>query len=313
MKSSIDVRSRPPASEPLASGDAARREHAETVAHASSASGPVRLLAGGGSAFEQRLLGSTRGDHMPATVRQQLARALNVPSAAAPAGGLRALLRSLRFGKYVPVVGVGAFALLAAWGAQRQPATPPEATQRLVAIAEPRTAETGQPTALAPGSGAAEVEARAPVSAGQASEVAAPAAAVSASVRSRPRVRVRAPVPGAATGTGLREELRALEAVQSSVRAGQMSEARRRLEDYERRFPEGELRLEAELLDLDVLLARGERRQTRERARELLARPEAARYRERLEALLSAADTGARGRAVGSESTSFLHRTSGGH
>jgi hypothetical protein len=127
------------------------------------------------------------------------------------------------------------------------------------------------------------------------------------------RTRLAEPHRAAAARAGLREELRALEAVQSAVRAGRGSEARRGLEDYARRFPEGELRLEAELLGLDVSLVRGERRQARERALELLKRPEAARYRERLQAISEAAGGASDATPPGSESTSLPHRTGGGH
>ena len=86
------------------------------------------------------------------------------------------------------------------------------------------------------------------------------------------------------------------------------------LADYEQRFPKGELRLEAELLAVDVALARGERKRARERASQLLARPEAERYRQRLEALQRAAGPDSSDATPsGSESTLAPHRRSGGH
>jgi hypothetical protein len=313
MKASTRVGTVPPELEARL-GEASSRMPDETVDGAGAPFEPVRLLAGGGSAFEQRLLGSTRGDHMPATSRQQLARALNVPSAAVPPGPLHALLGSLRFGKHGAIVGAGAVALLAAWGAQRRQTTPVVPMRQSVAWVTPAVAEAVQGVELAPGSAEKAAAVEAAVTPDEPAERAAPSPAVApTSTGSRQRARVRAPSRAAASPAGLREELRALEDVQSALRAGHSSEARRRLDEYARRFPEGELRLEAELLGLDVSLVRGERKQTRERARQLLARPEAARYRERLEAQLSAAGTEAPATAVGSESTSSSHGRSGDH
>jgi hypothetical protein len=312
MKASTRVGTLPPELEAHLGDDTSSGVSDETVHGSGVPFEPVRLLAGGGSAFEQRLLGSTRDDHMPATSRQQLARALNVPSAAAPAGPLRALLRSLRFGKHGPIVGVGALALLAAWGVQRRPTTPVEPMRQSGAWVKPAATEAGQGVELAPRSAEVEAAVGAAVMPDELADVAAPSPAVEpVSSGSKQRVRAPRPLQATASRAGLREELRALEAVQSALRAGHSNEARGRLEEYARRFPEGELRLEAELLGLDVSLARGERKQTRERARQLLARPEAARYRERLEALLSAAGTDAPATAVGSESSRSSHRKSG--
>jgi hypothetical protein len=300
MKASTRVGTVPPELEARFGDDTSSRMSGEMVDGSGDPFEPVRLLAGGGSAFEQRLLGSTRGDHMPATSRQQLARALNVPSAAVPAGTLKALLRSLLVGKHGPILGVGAVALLAAWGAQRRATTPVEPMRQSVAWVRPAAAEAGQGVELALRSAEGEAAVGAAVTPNELAEVVAPSPAVEPmTTGSRQRARVRAPSRAAAAGAGLREELRALESVQAALRAGHSSEARRRLEEYVRRFPEGELRLEAELLGLDVSLVRGELEQTRERARQLLARPEAARYRERLEAQLSAAGTEAPATAAG--------------
>jgi hypothetical protein len=291
--------------------------------------GPVRLLAGGGTAFEHRLLESARADQIPGASRQHLARALKVPSAPTPAHLPRALLQSSRFGKY-SLVGLGAVALLTAWASRQMPG------QRMSGQGSPAPPFTVQHRVeLAPASASVEVEARASVSPNGALEASVPSPSVpSPSVPapggpSAPRVRTRsatspapastsASTPSASTPSvstpsfapargGLREELRALEAVQSALRSARSSEAERALEDYARRFPAGELALEAELLGVDVALARGERRQAGERARQLLARPDAARYRARLEALSEAAGAGLDVTPRGSESTSSPH------
>jgi hypothetical protein len=110
-----------------------------------------------------------------------------------------------------------------------------------------------------------------------------------ASARANSSAVSRRPEPPAVVGSspehGLRAEVRAVEAIQQALRAGRAGDAERRLDDYSRRFPGGELAIEAELLRIDLDLARGDRAAARARALALVARPAAARYRERLEAL----------------------------
>jgi len=117
-------------------------------------------------------------------------------------------------------------------------------------------------------------------------EVAQAEAARPKSATPRPRVSAPAAVqPPHSTAQGLRAELQALEAVQSALRAQQAQLAADALVAYFCRFPAGELEREAELLGVDIALARGDRKLARERARELLAKPDGARYRQRLDAL----------------------------
>jgi hypothetical protein len=104
-----------------------------------------------------------------------------------------------------------------------------------------------------------------------------------------------------ATGAelGLAAEVRAIESIQASLGWGDAEAAAAALARYRRQFPDGELALEADLLDIDVALARGERPQARRLARALLARPAATRYRARLEGLAEG-KTPARPDAAGS-------------
>lgn len=102
--------------------------------------------------------------------------------------------------------------------------------------------------------------------------------------------------PKLAQDRSLGAELRALERSQRALAQGSSSEAQQALDDYTARFPQGELAMEAELLQIDVLVARGERQRARELARELALRPQAARYRERLQMLLRRAPGAAGGR-----------------
>jgi hypothetical protein len=140
------------------------------------------------------------------------------------------------------------------------------------------------PTALAPPESAQ-------TPAASAAKMGAPAAS-----RSRPRTTAsgktelaREPLsPG--RSPGLAEEIHAIETIQTLLAWGQAEQASRALTAYRRDFSRGELLLEAELLEVDVALARGERRAARELARTLLERPAASRYRARLGELLDRAD-----------------------
>jgi hypothetical protein len=85
---------------------------------------------------------------------------------------------------------------------------------------------------------------------------------------------------------GLLEEVRWLEEVSGLLKANQYERAASALTRYERRYPEGELAIEAALLRVELALARGERALGLKLARELLARPAASRYRARLSRLL---------------------------
>ncbi|HVZ31209.1 MAG TPA: hypothetical protein VG963_02215, partial [Polyangiaceae bacterium] len=93
---------------------------------------------------------------------------------------------------------------------------------------------------------------------------------------------VRAEAP---TG-GLMAELHALETVQAALREGRAARAELALDAYMAAFPKGELAPEAEMLRIDVALARGQHVRALALARAFERRPEAARYRERLRALL---------------------------
>jgi hypothetical protein len=84
----------------------------------------------------------------------------------------------------------------------------------------------------------------------------------------------------------LRAELRLLEGAKAALREGRANAAADALSDHARRFPAGELAVEAELLRIDLALVRGERSRAWATARRLLALPSASQYRERLEALL---------------------------
>lgn len=247
----------------------------EPALEAESALEPVRLLAGASGAFERRLLASAAQDAMPAAALQQLAQALHVPSSALPTLGAE-LQRTAWLGKYVAMAGLGALGVIAAVLASGGRATPARAAAvpvaAVVASAPPPAPEAvplaAVPPAAALRSDVAQTEPARP-------KIATP----------RPSASAHAAQPQPSAALGLRAELQALEAVQSALRTRQAQLAADALAAYSRRFPAGELEREAELLGVDIALARGDRELARARARELLSKPGGARYRERLDSL----------------------------
>jgi hypothetical protein len=249
---------------------------------------PARSLAEEGTALERRLLESAHADAMPAASLERLARALSVPNVA-PAGSGATPSRLARQGSLTKLGALGLVGAVAGAAALRwlgNASDPPE----LSAPAEIAPAETAPAETKAPA--APLVEAPDPRGR-QTSHAPARASAVAATAR-RPRPARASTHPAAPSEArsdmpeahGLRAELSAVESVQRTLRAGQFSEAERGLAAYWRRFPNGELVLEAELLRVDLDAARGDLERARAHARELLARPGAARYRARLEALM---------------------------
>lgn len=248
---------------------------------AESALEPVRLLAGAGSAFERSLLASAAQDAMPAAALQQLAQALHVPSLTLPTLGA-GLQRTALLGKYVALAGLGALGVIAAVVASGGRTTPARVAAVPVAAAV-APAPTPAPAAVS----VAEVPlAEAPPADPPRIDVAQTEPARPKLATPRPRASAHAAAqPRRSAAQGLRAELQALEAVQRALRAQQAQRAADALADYSRRFPAGELEREAELLAVDIALARGDRERARARARELLSKPDGARYRERLDAL----------------------------
>jgi hypothetical protein len=80
----------------------------------------------------------------------------------------------------------------------------------------------------------------------------------------------------------LLEEVRALDSVRSALRAGDTLAAAQQLEDYQRRYPRGVLKLESDVVAVDLALAEGRRENAEARAEALLSRPGSQRYAERL-------------------------------
>jgi hypothetical protein len=263
---------------------------------------PVRLLAGGGSNLERRLLESAQLDRMPVASLGHLSRALGMPNPAAELAAVAIAPRGTFAG--LPVLVMTA-ALLAGFSIEPQgrlaftPSDPASAT----VDATVSTAALPSPAARAP-----FVTAAAPPEAPERASGSPPSlAAVSArsgdiaalrrgasgrDARSRvstpPRPRAEEVMARARSMSGdsgsnsLGDELRSLEAIQGALSQGHAADAARALLDHRQRFASGELTIEADLLEIDIEVARGQRERAIARARALLDRPEAAHYRKRL-------------------------------
>jgi hypothetical protein len=227
----------------------------------------------------------------------------------AGAGRLGEWLDASRLVKYGAFTGLGALALLGAFAARDRslpevasaPAEAPILLDRLATIDPARLpSEASSDAPLETAEPSAVVHERSDGTRTPATQLDAPTP--NARRTAAPAMRApSAPSPG-----NLRAELRLLESAQAALRAGRADDAQRALDDHARRFESGELALEAELLSVQVSLARGDRERAKTRAQRLLARPGAARYRRQLELLVPAKGEMAP-RSGGSESALPAH------
>jgi TolA-binding protein len=114
-------------------------------------------------------------------------------------------------------------------------------------------------------------------------------------VKARQSASNDAPSPAAspsATGSSFSDELRAFEKAHVAFASGAVTTAASALDDYERDFPHGALSLEARVLRIEILRARGNVPEFRAKARAFLeanpSAPEARRVRNLLEQSASA-------------------------
>jgi hypothetical protein len=236
---------------------------------------PLRLGDGGGTEFERQLVSSASRDGVPvasmAKVAAGLREAIAAREAAAAAGAPLPNLRPWAIGAVsAAIVGAGVVAMLSRetkWSAAPAETVAP----RVELPKEPSplpNAEVARPSVELPS---------------LPRDVAAPPAGPRR--RPAPRAIAKAVREPARSDLGLAAEVRAIESIQTLLGWGQVQQAAEALAHYRRQFPKGELALEADLLDVDVALARRDRAKAKQLARALLARPSAARYRTRLEAI----------------------------
>lgn len=294
----------PPDLQPRSVGSAADARASADVskpAAQSTAHDPIRLLVADEHVFARRLLESAGNDAIPEAPLRRLAQALSVPVPAPPMPSVGHAFRAGRWaairGYAASVVGLGAIGVLASqWPAGAEPA----AASVVEAAALPVAASASDRDALASSGIVSTTAAEAvTVATDAAPAVAELASGSKAEPRSKepqrsPRGPARRAAEAPSATSTLTEELRALELAQRALRANHVDDAERALAAHSRRFSRPMLAVEAELLEIDVLLARGLRSKAVERARALVSRPGAGRYRERLGPLLHAETEGPR-------------------
>ena len=230
-----------------------------------------RLLSESGSAAERRLLASARVDAPPRGAAERMGSVLgNILVEVPPqleAAYVEAKGKPPGFGMK-PLLGLMLGGSVVAWLLWAQLSAKPSPD----ASAAPASALELSPSHFTEGAAPRPSLEPQPESA---------ASSGSSSAPSEPAQRGRAP-RRAGPRSSLLEEVRALDAIRSALGAGEVSAAARQLQRYRQRFPSGELRLEGEVLSVDLALAQGQTEQARARAQQLLAEPDAARYAERL-------------------------------
>lgn len=245
-------------------------------------------------AFERELLGSARTDRVPHGARERVATRLGLLGGAAavaavernaPAGA-GALTKPALLG----VAGVGVLGLVL-WGGLPRAAEP--------AAAAPAAAVPSLVTPVAP---LVPDVVAAPMVAAPPPEIIAPhgeeptpprAAMRSARPKNKPKrdVQHAASVSSSTTtprsSEGLLEEVKQLDRARGDLASDRSGLALAVLDDYGRRFPAGQLALEASVLRAKVLAAMGQSNDAQALARKLLARSDSARYRAELERVLA--------------------------
>jgi hypothetical protein len=237
--------------------------------------------------FERELLSSARADRVPDGARERVAGRLGLLGLAGPRAsdadhgpaGAAALTKPALLG----VAGVGVLGL-ALWGAL--PAAPPGALSDVPAlqttaaalppalIAVPTTAVVEPPARTAAsriGEPTALPAARRVVRQKNKSVASTSAAMLDTSSRTKP-----------SSSEGLLEEVKQLDRARGDLASERASLALAVLDDYERRFPAGQLALEASVLRASTLAANGRVDEARTLARRLLAQSGSARYRAEL-------------------------------
>jgi hypothetical protein len=259
---------------------------------------PIRLIDGGAGERERRLIASAQLDRTPSGAKARVAAALggvlepnespSIPAPAAPERAASGALRSRSGARWsVGIVGAGVLGAIALtlWLSASPGAKNADSTPSGRALEPSDAPSRHSPAALPP----AELPQQADLT--QPNLVRPdplPQSVAPRSQRSRPqRPFKQGVVTHGAPDAGLLAEVRALEAVSSALGAGHAERAARELDAYRRRFARGELAIEADVLAIQIAIARGDDEVARASAERLLALPEAEHYRARVRALLA--------------------------
>jgi len=267
---------------------------------------PRRMLDGGAGDPERRLLASARLDRVPSAARARVAAALGgmIEPEVAPSVEPHELERAARAGTLsrfgtragLGLVGAGilgaialSLGLRAAPAGSNRASLVPSAPSAASSVSpsggtSPAPAEPRGATPLAPAERGEEAQPSRPVEAARLTPQALPARHERSMSQPKRRAVASRTEP---VDSGLLAEVRALEAVGTALGAGQPERAARELQAYRRRFPRGELAIEADVLAVQIAVARGDHATASAGAERLLARPEAEHYRARVRALLA--------------------------
>lgn len=251
----------------------------------------LKRLTETGSALERELVDSARYDGLSADARRRHLRLFGMSgtllallgfardSAAAVAGASKPVLV---LASAVGLVGVGGLSyavhanrLTEATSSAPALTGPVPSSARLAASAEPAASPSADARPIAPQ----------PERAGDAPQPRR-AAVPSAATSHRPPHDVTS--AKAEQARRLQEETALLMDVQALIRGGQTRAAGERLGAYHARFPNGQLRLEAEVVEVELMSAGGDKTRAGQRARALLVSQPAGPYSARLRAIEAA-------------------------
>jgi hypothetical protein len=234
----------------------------------------TRPLAKTGSDVERLLLAAGAGERPDAESVRKTARALGiVPRAALIAATLGVALRA---SKWTSVAAWSSLSLVGVAGVVLVTHTEPSTSHAGVAWTAPHSQTPAATAASSP----------------PASVAASPAAPVAswpaAWVASSPPASLAAPpaLPEVPPANRLRDEARSLDSVRARLALGDATGALARLGDYDRRFPDGSLREEALLLQIESLARDGDRSTAAALARRFLAAYPTSVHVARVEAVL---------------------------
>jgi hypothetical protein len=250
---------------------------------------PKRLVDEAPDGFEASLIRAARKDAPSVAVRRAAAAAggaavatLLARNASGTGTTLKAILgagaKGFLVGAVVTSTAVGASSLLAPRHAA------PAATARVSGERTP--AVVVQPPASSPPEATADAPATPSVGTGTVGRVVLEHSVPPA--RQEPPSSTRDTATGAVgASSALGEELRAFEPAEQAFAAGEIAAAARELDAYRRRFPNGALSLEAQVLHLEILSARGDRAAARAGAQAFLAANPSAPASRRVRSLLA--------------------------
>lgn len=241
--------------------------------------------------FELALLGSARGDRVPEGARERVAGRLGLGAGGAGAARAAASTSSLTKPALLGVTGIGALGLVL-WSTAPAPVARPASVAVPAYVATVEARAPSSVSSSAPPSVAATRPAPPEPEHTEAAPAHEPPRSPSSGRAARPKIKPSAPRSAATSDTsaprrksaseGLLEEVKQLDRARADLAGERTSLALAVLDDYERRFPEGQLALEASVLRASTLAQSGRTREARALAERLLARSDSARYRAEL-------------------------------